>query len=328
MSEYRFPETDETVQATLARVLDLKGLAPEAQLIRMAELVVEHTDSDSWRGRTDYHTIRLRIPLEVFVQIESEIEAHEKQLLAVSQSIWRDMESDQISAVTVVPDRKRTAAGSPASTPVALLPDFWGEKSFRLFISHCSSQKVEVGALKIGLGQYGISAFVAHDDIEPTALWEVEIERALRSCEALVAVVTDDFSASLWCDQEVGFALGRGLPVIPVQLGKAPHGFIGKIQALAVRKGATLADQAANLVGLLLRTPQSSLSTTNALAHALLDAGSFAQARSVAAMLESAPTISAAQAAVLREAVKSNGQVSASWGVPDRIARILKSHGA
>jgi hypothetical protein len=208
-----------------------------------------------------------------------------------------------------------------------LIPEFWDENRFRLFLSHCSSHKVEVGALKSGLARYGISAFVAHDDIEPTALWEIEIERALRSCEALVAVVTDDFSGSLWCDQEVGFALGRGLPVIPIQLSKAPHGFIGKIQAMPVRKGWTLADHAADLVGLLLRAPQTALSITNALVRELLAAGSFAQARAIAAMLESAPIISGSQAAVLRDAVQTNGQVKSSWGVPDRIARILNSHG-
>lgn len=326
MTEYRFPESDETVQATLARVLDLKGMAPEAQLVRMAELTVEHTDSDSFRGRTDYHTIRLRLPLEVFVQIESAIKTHEKQLLAVSESIWRDFETDVISAVRLAPDRARIEAGATGAVALATIPAFWDDKRFRLFVSHCSSHKVEVAALKAALEQFGVCGFVAHDDIEPTLLWEAEIEKALRSCEALVAVVTDDFSESLWCDQEVGFCLGRGLPVIPVQLGKAPHGFIGKIQALPVPKGSTLAAQAQALVGLLLRTPQAAPSMTTALAYALDRAGSFAQAKTLAAMLENAPSVSPAQAAILRGAVKANGQVNASWGVPDRIARILNSH--
>jgi hypothetical protein len=50
--------------------------------------------------------------------------------------------------------------------------------------------------------------------------------------DAFVAVMTERFHVSDWTDQEVGFALARGVPVIALRLGRDPYGFLGKFQAL------------------------------------------------------------------------------------------------
>src|SRR5208283_1859713 len=75
--------------------------------------------------------------------------------------------------------------------------------------------------------------FVAHEDIHPTTEWQNEIENALFSMDAFVALMTQEFHDSLWTDQEVGVAFGRGVPIIAVKLGRDPYGFIGKFQALS-----------------------------------------------------------------------------------------------
>ncbi len=108
----------------------------------------------------------------------------------------------------------------------------WGATGFRVFLSHRADVKVEVGRLKEGLARLGVSAFVAHKDIHPTKEWQDEIENALATMEAFVALMTDDFHESDWTDQEVGYAFGRGVPLIAVKLGRDPYGFIGKFQAL------------------------------------------------------------------------------------------------
>jgi TIR domain len=73
---------------------------------------------------------------------------------------------------------------------------------------------------------------VAHDDIEPTRAWQTEIERALASMDALVALLTTGFSGSWWTNQEVGVALGRNVPVICVRIDEDPKGFVGADQAI------------------------------------------------------------------------------------------------
>ena len=89
------------------------------------------------------------------------------------------------------------------------------------------------------LQRFGISAFVAHEDIQPTTEWEGEIQRGLGTMEALAAILTPDFSASVWCDQEVGFALGRSRLVIPIRCGMDPYGFLGKYQGLTAQLAST-----------------------------------------------------------------------------------------
>ena len=62
--------------------------------------------------------------------------------------------------------------------------------------------------------------------------WQREIERALFSMDAFVALLSEDFHHSMWTDQEVGVAIGRGVPLIAVRLGMDPYGFMGKSQGL------------------------------------------------------------------------------------------------
>ena len=107
---------------------------------------------------------------------------------------------------------------------------FWKPGHFRLFISHLSSFKVTVSHLKNLLEDYGVSSFVAHEDIEPTKLWEMEIERGLFSMDALCAILMPGFKDSKWTDQEVGVAIGRGVLIIPIRRKLDPYGFIGKYQ--------------------------------------------------------------------------------------------------
>lgn len=109
----------------------------------------------------------------------------------------------------------------------------WGGSKIKLFLSHKAEEKENTSKLKDALQNVcGISSFVAHEDIHPTEEWQKEIENALFSMDALVALLTDGFKDSNWTDQEVGVAIGRGVPVIPVKISIIPYGFIGKYQAL------------------------------------------------------------------------------------------------
>ena len=129
-------------------------------------------------------------------------------------------------------------AVAPSITPEAL-QRIWGGEQVRVFLTHKSSVKTQTSQLKQSLVRCGVAAFVAHDDIEPTEEWQREIERALFSMDALVALLSEDFHNSNWTDQEVGVAIGRGVPLIAVRLGMDPYGLIGTSQGLS---GCTWAD--------------------------------------------------------------------------------------
>lgn len=117
------------------------------------------------------------------------------------------------------------------------LNDVWGPGHVRCFISHTSAHRADVGSLATQLAKHGLAPFVAHDAIRPSEQWQDVIRRALDSCHVLLAYVTPDFPVSDWCDQEVGWALGRGVPVIPVRVNHDPYGFFGSIQAVTPQSG-------------------------------------------------------------------------------------------
>ena len=134
----------------------------------------------------------------------------------------------------------------------------WSEPgSFRLFISHVTSFKKKTSALRQALYRYGISAFVAHEEIEPTAVWESQILNALTTADALLALITKGFHRSKWTDQEIGVALGREILIVPVRIDMNPYGFLSKQQYLRWN-GKQVPGVAKRIMNVLVRNTRTS----------------------------------------------------------------------
>lgn len=101
----------------------------------------------------------------------------------------------------------------------------------RLFLSHLSVHRELVGRVADVLRVRGIEPFVAHQEIEVSKLWQSVIESALTDCDAMVVFLHPGFGNSDWCDQEVGWVMGRKRPVIVLSFDAMPHGFTQKYQA-------------------------------------------------------------------------------------------------
>lgn len=134
-------------------------------------------------------------------------------------------------------------------------PQMWrNERGVRLFISHVSGEKVKASRLRGCLRPYGVSGFVAHEDIEPTLVWQSEIEKALFTMDAFLSIHTAGFAASVWTQQEIGFAVARRVPTIALMMGEVPQGFIAAKQGL-LRYEETAEMIAEKVVALLRREP-------------------------------------------------------------------------
>jgi len=48
--------------------------------------------------------------------------------------------------------------------------------------------------------------------------------------DAFVALMTRSFHKSKWTDQEVGFAVCRGVPIIALRWGMDPYGLSGNLR--------------------------------------------------------------------------------------------------
>jgi len=134
-------------------------------------------------------------------------------------------------------------------------PDFWKEGYLKAFVSHLFSGKQRVSQLKGFLDQWGISAFVAHEDIKPSREWQKEIEVALDTMDVMIAVVEPGFKESDWCCQEVGFALGRKVEILSLRSNLDPFGLFGKYQGIQV-KSKLPSRVAEELTNILLRKPK------------------------------------------------------------------------
>ncbi len=152
--------------------------------------------------------------------------------------------------------------------PAAKTADFWIEGYLRLFISHLSSNKERMSDLKAHLECWGVSAFIAHEDIEPSREWMNEVEAGLETMDAMVAVVEPGFKESDWCVQEVGFALGRKVDIIPLRAGLDPFGFFGKYQGLQI-KGRYPEGVSTEIAHLLLKKPKHRNSLLQSMEKAL-----------------------------------------------------------
>lgn len=136
-------------------------------------------------------------------------------------------------------------------------PTCWSESNkFRLFISHLAKEKINATRLKETLEPYNIVGFVAHEDITPTKKWQIEIEKALWTMDAMATIHTKGFSTSVWTQQEIGFALGRGIKVFPLRMDEDPNGFIGADQAI-LRRSRTAEQVSAEISALISSDAQT-----------------------------------------------------------------------
>jgi len=186
----------------------------------------------------------------------------------------------------------------------------WGKHKYKVFISHKAEFKKEASELKTKLEVYGISGFVAHEDVLPTKEWQNEIEHALSTMDALVALLTDEFHESNWTDQEVGFAFGVGVPIIPVKLGKDPYGFIGKFQALSCSWDSA----ASQIVTLLLKHDKM----INAYIKVIKECNTYNDANTLSKMLPNLDSLSPEQTRFILAAFNSNDQIRNSFGFNGR----------
>jgi len=184
---------------------------------------------------------------------------------------------------------------------------FQGE-GVRVFFSHVAVKRDLVGAVSRSLSIFGVQAFVAHDDIQPSKEWQGVIEAALASCDAMVAFLHDGFDSSRWCDQEVGWAMGRNRPMLPLAFDMNPYGFMGKYQARKCA-GLTAPFIADAIMEWLVAMPSLHGRLATSLSQAFADSRSYDSTRRIAAMLSKMQTFSDDDLEKITDAATNNSQV-------------------
>ena len=323
MADSGFPKVVEDVVATLVDIYRHQGQSEIVEVLESASARFELTDQDNWNGGTYTYALMLDIPVPLFASVESKLQGIETGICSKLATICRDLSNDHIGSVTITPLTSKSTSIGPRPKPADVeVKHIWKDGFFRLFLSHVAAHKIAVAKLKSELQVGGISAFVAHEDIAPSLECKNEIELALRSMHALAALLTPDFHPSNWTDQEVGFALGKGVLVVPVRLGSDPYGFVGKVQGLS---GSL--DQPARIASLLSNTLLSHPSThrhmRKGVASAFAAAESYISAISLSKVIASMKDFAEDEKALIQRACKENDQVFKATGVVSRVCSAI-----
>ncbi len=229
---FQYPQRiNDLINTLVAKYSATDNTAVLKQIVQSAKPELElEIGYDEWNGGTDYHKLTLRVPLDVFKLMKGDESSFAREIQRDINSI-DEIRNEGIGAVTIlVQDHLKKSDDEPIDESM------WGT-GFRIFISHRVEDKKQAAKLKQQLERFGISAFVAHEDIEPKREWLDTIENALFSMDAFIALITDGYNEKPWTSQEVGFAYclhkTKGVPFISIRSGADPKGFIQPIQAFS-----------------------------------------------------------------------------------------------
>ena len=311
----------------ISRSCEAKGRKVLAAIFGEAKVeVIESVETNFWDNRAYAgHGVRLIVPQHVFEQLDldglGELEGEARDLLSkVARA-----DGEYIASVTV-----ELADEAPLGTPLTggartQHADIWAGHPdfFRLFISHKWEDRAFATQVQSASARFGMSCFVAHKDIRPTTKWESEILRALGSMDALLALITPGFADSDWTDQEVGFALGRGVPIIPVRLGKDPYGFIGGYQGLAGAERSPRELTESVVDALLADNPPALPSLRRALVARFETSESYVHANELVRIIERMTFLPADLIDRLETAPERNGNVANGWTVINRLPSLV-----
>ena len=314
-SDFELPKSIGRYLAAVAKLYAREGKKRLEQIVVNAQVRVhEEWSYDSWDGGIYGHALYLVIPEQLFLAVakqKTSIQEQIKKDLNTVHNVQNEFVAQVFLEMALTEDRDwRKESGLLVTGIRPVSPDstkrVWQDDGFRLFLSHKSEVKKETADLASRLNSFGMSCFVAHKDIKPTKAWQDEIENALNTMEGFVALMTGGFHDSDWTDQEVGFALARGVPIIAVCLGLNPYGFIGKFQGLSCGWN----DAATEITRLLINDPRMQ----EAYIMAVRNCSSFDMGNKLAELLPSIEAMDDGRLQRLVDAQNENGQARYSYG--------------
>ena len=109
----------------------------------------------------------------------------------------------------------------------------------RAFMSYQTADKLVAARIAAFLDKMGCTAFMAHENIEVSEEWRVQILKELGEADIFVPILSIHYYGSIWCKQESGIAAFRNMTIIPLSTdGAIPAGFIGHIQSTYINPEA------------------------------------------------------------------------------------------
>lgn len=275
--------TKEYLSSILPTVKDLllcQGHKQESEILLLSNMTYEE-DYDGYGN--DYDLIIIEVQTDKYVSLQKYKSINDVENIILSAFNEATKGGRMPNGVTIRPNSNVQSTLFDSG-----IYQGWRNGYFRMFISHITSKKQQASNLKTALEEYGITSFVAHEDINPTREWQKEIQRALNSMDCMSAMLYDGFHESNWCDQEVGIALGRSITVLPLILDYDPYGFLGEYQGIKI-KGLRPVDLAKKIFTILCDNSNTRSKYLSCLTSLLLSSNSKEDAVKWLKLIEQIP---------------------------------------
>lgn len=310
MTNYEIPDKIERYTKRVAAEYKRKGDEGLASVLERSIVDVRvETAYDNWDGGVDGHDVIFQVPDDLMIHIPLDRQQD------IQNRITRDLNTASSSVPAEYINAVHFEFSGETEEPIdgESINRIWKRHAIKLFVSHRDTDKIAAHQLAEKLEKFGVSSFVAHDSIEPDEEWQREIEKALQSMDVMLALITENFFDSAWTNQEIGFALGRGIPVISLKVAKKdPIGFIGRRQA--IKCPATDLDKASQEVwSTIQKRLENSETIEAALVNQFVNARSFENAKETFEALKNIVPLSPNQVDVIATAFNTNSQLSDCW---------------
>jgi len=202
--------------------------------------------------------------------------------------------------------------------------EYSAERAIRVFLSYSHIDNVLVGEIKKKLEVYGLEAFLAHEDIEPSKEWVEEIIRNLKECDVFIPFINENFKKSKWTDQESGIVFAKDAFVIPINIGLMPYGFIGKYQALPYENSSKTSKEIVEIM--IKKNPLMMKRIQDDLINTFKGSEHYSESNYIVKLLEKIEPFTGAQVNELIRAFVDNIEVQGAWDAIEFIEGIVERY--
>lgn len=192
----------------------------------------------------------------------------------------------------------------------------------QVFLSYRENEEGEkyASALREELAILGINAIIASHSIRPGADWAQMILGHLVESSALLCIASRGYTDSAWCQQEIGWAIGRNIPALWIRYDSAEHstGFSKSKQELVPSEPLDEAEIARAIGAWLAAEDKTREETRATLLRALTFSNTYQQTRDIAHVLATLDSLTDDEWQQINEAAASNRQVREAFVYSDR----------
>lgn len=113
----------------------------------------------------------------------------------------------------------------------------WDESKLRVFLSYSRKNRDAFDAVIEVLKSLGLSPW-SDQDLYPGGLggFTAEIQTKIKHSHVFIPILTPESHKHGWVHQEIGFAVARRVPCVPLCIGKVPEGMIALAHAVVLNK--------------------------------------------------------------------------------------------